>query len=136
MPPAPILREYLSYKFEDTPSFVATFDDLPLWSAPFGLFLLKHLELKKGITAIDVGSGAGFPLLELASRLGDSCKVYGVDPWKNANERTKQKILNYGMKNVEVLECSAEKVPLEDGSTDLIVSNLGINNFENPELVF
>jgi arsenite methyltransferase len=130
------LKEYLLYTFDDTPAFVSTFDELPLWSASFGLLLLKHLELKRGITVVDMGSGAGFPLLELASRLGESCRVYGVEPWKNANERTKQKIFRYGIKNVEVLECSAENVPLKDGSVDLIVSNLGINNFENPEVVF
>ncbi len=130
------MTEYLSYKFEDSENFVSTFDELPLWSASFGLLLLKHLELKPNLTVVDVGSGSGFPLLELAARLGTSCKLYGVDPWKNANERARKKIKNYGLSNVKILECSAEKIPLENNSADLIVSNLGINNFENPPLVF
>jgi ubiquinone/menaquinone biosynthesis C-methylase UbiE len=130
------MTNYLSYKFEDSENFVSTFDELPLWSASFGLLLLKHLELKPNLTVVDIGSGAGFPLMELAARLGTSCKLYGVDPWKNANERAKQKIKNYGLANVELFESSAEKIPLEDNSVDLIVSNLGINNFENPPVVF
>ena len=67
------MMEFLNYKFKDTPEFVNTFDELPLWSAPFGLLLLKHVELKPNLKVIDIGSGAGFPLLELASRLGNSC---------------------------------------------------------------
>ena len=63
------MTDYLKYKFQDTPEFVNTFDELPLWSASFGLLLLKHLELKPNLKVIDIGSGAGFPLLELAARL-------------------------------------------------------------------
>lgn len=130
------MTDYLSYQFEDSENFVSTFDELPLWSASFGLLLLKHLELKPDLTVVDIGSGAGFPLLELAGRLGKSAKLYGVDPWKNANERAKLKIKNYGLTNVELFESSAEKIPLPDHSVDLVVSNLGINNFENPPVVF
>lgn len=130
------MTDYLSYKFEDTPDFTETFDELPLWSASFGLLLLKHLELKPNITVIDIGSGAGFPLMELAGRLGRSCKLYGIDPWTNANDRANKKIKNYGLTNVEIINSSAEQLPFDDQSIDLIVSNLGINNFENPLTVF
>ncbi|MBK8448575.1 MAG: class I SAM-dependent methyltransferase [Saprospiraceae bacterium] len=94
------------------------------------------MELKSDQTVIDIGSGAGFPLLELAGRLGNSCKLYGIDPWKNANVRAHQKIENYGYSNVSIIEASAEQIPFENNTIDLIVSNLGINNFENPEIVF
>lgn len=126
------MLSYLSYKFEDTPEFISTFDELPLWSAPFGLLLLKHIEYKQGLTVLDTGSGAGFPLMEIAARLGSSSKCFGLDPWTNANNRAKQKIKNYGLTNVEVIEGSAEKIPFGENYFDLIVSNLGINNFGNP----
>ena len=130
------MTDYLKYKFNDSENFVNTFDELPLWSAPFGLLMLKHLELKPNLKVVDIGSGAGFPLLELASRLGNTCKLYGIDPWHNANNRAKEKIRNYGLTNVEIIECNAEQIPFEDNSIDLVVSNLGINNFNNPDLVF
>jgi arsenite methyltransferase len=130
------MLEFLNYTFEDSETFVQTYDELPLWSASFGLLLFKHLELKPNLTVIDIGSGTGFPLLELASRLGQSCKLYGVDPWENANKRIAIKIKNYGLNNVEIINNSAEKLSFEDNSIDLIVSNLGINNFDNPQLVF
>ncbi|HTF02857.1 MAG TPA: class I SAM-dependent methyltransferase [Bacteroidia bacterium] len=130
------MTEYLSYTFQDSEDFVSTFDELPLWSASFGLLLLKHLELKPNLKVIDIGCGAGFPLFELAERLGSSCTVYGIDPWTNATQRAKQKIKSYGLSNVEIIESSAETIPFEDNSIDLVVSNLGINNFENPPVVF
>jgi len=130
------MTEYLSYTFNDNEEFINTFDELPLWSASFGLLLLKHLELKPNLTVIDIGSGAGFPLMELAERLGKSCKLYGIDPWINANKRARQKIKSYQISNVELIESSAEKIPFEENSIDLIVSNLGINNFAQPQIVF
>jgi len=129
------MSEYLTYRFEDTPAFVSTFDELPLWSAAFGLLLLKHLDVKAGLTVLDLGSGTGFPLLELAGRLGHSCRLYGIDPWAHANERARQKIRNYGLRNVEIIESSAEHLPFDDASVDLIVSNLGLNNFTNVRTV-
>jgi len=127
---------YLQYTFEDTPEFISTFDEMPLWSASFGLLLLKHLELRPNLVVVDIGSGAGFPLLELAQRLGASSKCYGIDPWVNANNRAKQKIRNYGVSNAEIIESSAGQLPFDNASVDLIVSNLGINNFDNPPKVF
>jgi arsenite methyltransferase len=130
------MSDYLSYTFNDDETFISTFDEVPLWSASFGLLLLKHLRLQAGIKVIDIGSGAGFPLLELAGRLGDTCSLYGIDPWANANKRARQKIKNYGLKNVEIIDSSAENMPFENNSIDLIVSNLGINNFDRPKRVF
>jgi ubiquinone/menaquinone biosynthesis C-methylase UbiE len=130
------MTSYLNYQFKDTPEFVNTFDELPLWSASFGLLLLKHLQLKPNMKVLDIGSGAGFPLLELAQRLGKSCKCYGLDPWVNANERAKRKIHNYGVSNAEIIEGSAAAIPFKDGEIDLIVSNLGVNNFDDPQKVF
>jgi arsenite methyltransferase len=130
------MTDYLKYTFTDSPEMVSTFDEQPLWSAAFGLLLFKHLELKPNLTAVDIGSGAGFPLLELAERLGPSSRCYGVDPWHNANSRAKQKIKDYGLSHVQIIEESAEQLPFDDGTVDLIVSNLGINNFANPDRIF
>ncbi|HEY6625899.1 MAG TPA: class I SAM-dependent methyltransferase [Ignavibacteriaceae bacterium] len=107
---------------------VSVIDELPLWSAPFGLKLLEKIKYKKNITALDIGSGLGFPLLEIAMRLGNTCKLYGIDPWEAAVERTKIKIKIYGINNIELINGVAEKIPLPDNSVDLIFSNNGLNN--------
>jgi arsenite methyltransferase len=107
---------------------VSVIDELPFWSAPFGLKLLEKIDYRKSITALDIGSGLGFPLLEVAMRLGNTCKLYGIDPWEAAVERIKTKIRIYGITNVEMIIGVAEKIPLPDNSVDLIFSNNGLNN--------
>jgi arsenite methyltransferase len=113
--------------------FVSCIDELPLWSAPFGLNLLDAIEMKAGLKVLDVGCGCGFPLIEMAQRLGTTCSLKGIDPWETALGRVRLKILQYGITNVEVLNCRAETMPFEDGYFTLIVSNNGLNNVENPE---
>jgi ubiquinone/menaquinone biosynthesis C-methylase UbiE len=118
------------FNFNDKDT-VSVIDELPLWSAPFGLKLLDEIILKPNITVLDIGFGLGFPLLEVAQRFGKSSKVYGIDPWKAAIDRVKTKIKILGIENVELIEGVAENIPLPDNSVDLIVSNNGINNVQN-----
>lgn len=123
-----------SYNLNDA-EVVSVIDELSLWSAPFGLKLLDKINYRKNITAVDIGSGLGFPLLEVAMRLGNSCKVFGIDPWEAAVERTKKKIEIYGISNVKMISGVAEKIPLPDNSIDLIISNNGLNNVNNLKAV-
>ncbi len=121
------MKQHLKSTF-DPDTLVDVFDELPIWSAPFGLALLERVEYRQNITALDVGFGTGFPLTELAMRLGNSSVVYGIDPWKQAIARAKKKIAYYGITNVKIIEGVAESIPLDAGSVDLITSNNGINN--------
>jgi arsenite methyltransferase len=112
----------------DSSENISVFDELPLWSAPFGIRLFEQIRLRKNITALDIGFGAGFPLTELAMRLGKSCTVFGIDPWEAAIARTEEKLRHYGISHVKIIRGVAEEIPLQDNSVDLIVSNNGINN--------
>lgn len=128
------LKSYLSDNFELN-ELINVFDELPLWSAPFGLKLLENINYKQNITALDIGFGAGFPLTEIAMRLGNSSTVYGIDPWKETFQRVNQKIYYYGISNIKLIEGEAESIPLEDNSIDLITSNNGINNVSDIDTV-
>jgi len=129
------MKSYLNHTFstEDF-NLISVIDELPLWSAPFGLDLLNTVKLKANITALDVGCGLGFPLIELANRLGNSSKVFGIDPWERAVERVNLKIKTLDIKNVEIINGVAEKLPFDNNYFDLIVSNNGINNVNDMEL--
>jgi len=116
----------------DFENIISIDDELPLWSAPFGLKLLEHVIYKPDLTALDIGFGSGFPLIELAMRLGENARVYGIDPWKTAVDRTHEKIRRLGIANITVIEGPAESMPLENHSIDLITSNNGINNVRQP----
>ncbi len=121
------MKKYLSDSF-DYATLVDFYDEWPIWSAPFGLKLLDRIVYKPGITALDIGFGAGFPLIELAQRLGESSTVYGIDPWQAAIKRVQKKIRYFGISNIRIVEGHAESIPLKDRTVDLIVSNNGINN--------
>jgi SAM-dependent methyltransferase len=113
---------------------VSAYDELPLWAAPFGMRLLDTVRLGKNLRLLDVGFGTGFPILELAMRLGESSRAYGVDPWVAGIRRTRFKIERRGITNVEIVEGVAEKLPFEDGFFDRVVSNNGINNVQDMAL--
>ena len=126
------MDNYLKTKYDlNDKETVSVIDELPFWSAPFGLKLLEKINYRKNITALDIGSGLGFPLLEIAMRLGNTCKLYGIDPWEAALERIKAKIKVYGINNVELINGVAENIPLPDNSVDLIISNNGLNNVKD-----
>jgi arsenite methyltransferase len=120
----------------DDAALLSAQDDFPLWSAPFGLMLLDHIRLRPKIEALDIGFGSGFPLLELAQRLGNSSTVYGIDPHKAAHERTQYKMNVLKIENVQLIKGDASSMSFPDDTFDLIVSNLGVNNFDNPQKIF
>ncbi len=126
------MKDYLEHTFDpEDPQLVSVIDELPLWSAPFGLKLLETIKLKAGIHALDIGCGLGFPLIEVAQRLGNTSKVYGIDPWESVINRVNLKIQTYKLKNIVPVKGYAENLPFEDNFFDLIVSNNGINNVED-----
>ncbi|MBK6344524.1 MAG: class I SAM-dependent methyltransferase [Bacteroidales bacterium] len=111
----------------------SAYDELPLWSAPFGLKLLDAIDYSSSVVALDIGCGTGFPLLELAQRFGQASLFFGIDPWKEGLDQLQKKILCYEIENVVLLNAVAEKLPFEDEMFDLITSNNGLNNVESFE---
>lgn len=107
---------------------VSARDEMPLWSAPFGLALLEAVMLRPAMTVLDVGFGTGFPALELAERLGPTGRVVGVDPsWPGAL-RSRAKAHAYGEPRVVFVRSVAERLPVRSNAVDLVVSNNGFNN--------
>jgi arsenite methyltransferase len=106
------------------------YDEVPLWSVPFGLMLLDRVPMRSHQTILDVGAGTGYLSIELAQRC-DPSKVIAVDPWKAATIRFRRKIDYLGLKNIQIIEGDAANLELPADSVDVILSNLGINNFAN-----
>jgi arsenite methyltransferase len=116
-----------------SPALLAAYDEVALWSAMFGLLLLEEVPLNGATSVLDVGCGTGFPLIELAERLGPAAHVHGLDPWSAGLARAKEKIASRGTANVTLHEGNASSMPFADRTFDLIVSNLGVNNFDDRE---
>jgi arsenite methyltransferase len=111
------------------------YDELPVWSAPFGLLALDRIPLGRHLAILDVGCGTGYLAIEPAERCGPGSTVYAVDPWHAATQRLARKVAQRGLSNVVILEQDASTLDLQSDSIDIVVSNLGVNNFDNPTLV-
>lgn len=124
--------DFLQFEADfSSPGVVAAYDELPLWSAMFGLLLLEEVPLAGITVALDVGCGTGFPLIELADRLGPRAHVHGLDQWRPAMARAAAKVASRGTPNVTLHEGDAAAMPFAAATFDLIVSNLGVNNFDD-----
>ena len=120
-----------------TPAEIAAiYDEFSLWSPRFGALLFNNIPLQRGINILDVGCGTGFPMFELAQTYGASCRVTGIDIWKEALARAQAKLEVLGLTNVSTVEADGSKLPFAGGVFDLIVSNLGVNNFADPTAAF
>jgi arsenite methyltransferase len=110
------------------------YDETSFWSARFGALLFDHLKIVRGIRALDVGCGTGFPLIELAHRHGASSYFIGIDIWDDALRRSRLKLERHGLTNVDIIKADAVSMPFPTAYFDLVVSNIGINNFPDPAM--
>lgn len=84
-------------------------------------------ELRPGEVVLDLGSGAGFDCFLAANQVGATGRVIGVDMTPEMLERARQNATKGGYANVEFREGLIEKLPVEDGSIDVIMSNCVVN---------
>jgi len=93
-------------------------------------------QIKEGDVVLDLGSGAGFDCFLAAQRVGESGKVIGVDMTEEMIERAKENAEKYNYKNVEFRLGEIEKLPVEDNSIDVAISNCVINLVPGKEKAF
>ncbi len=92
--------------------------------------------VKQGEVVVDLGSGAGIDLLLAARRVGASGRVIGIDMTDEMIERARGAIAAAGAGNVEVRKGFIEKLPVEDATVDLVISNCVINLSPDKPRVF
>lgn len=130
------MTDYLSPAPDFTdPAVTEAYDELTLWSSHFGTLLLENLPMRRNMSVLDLGCGTGFPLLELANSLGRTCRLVGLDPWEAALRRADRKRQAYGLANVWLVKGDGSRMPFRSGEFDLVVSNLGLNNFDDPPTI-
>lgn len=115
----------------DSLQMATDYDQNSSWSPYFGELIFRNLPLRKNLCVLDVGCGTGYPCIELSQRLGSSSHVYGIDIWQAALERAQQKVDHFQINNVTLLNQNASSMSFPDEKFDVIVCNVGINNFES-----
>lgn len=93
-------------------------------------------SLKKGEVVLDLGSGAGIDVFIAAEKVGPKGRVIGVDMTKEMVSRAARLAKANGYDNVEFRLGEIEKLPVDDGSVDTIISNCVINLSTDKDKVF
>lgn len=97
-------------------------------------------RLKSGQVVVDLGSGAGKDVFLAARVVGEKGRVIGVDMTPEmlalARENAEKFREMTGIDNVEFREGTIEKLPVEDASVDVVISNCVINLSPDKPAVF
>jgi len=93
-------------------------------------------EIKEGDTVLDLGSGAGFDCFLASKKVGESGRVFGVDFSREMIKKAQNNAEKYGYSNVEFRYGDIEKLPVEDQSIDVVISNCVINLAPDKKKVF
>ncbi len=92
--------------------------------------------LQPGETVFDLGSGAGIDCFLAARKVGASGHVIGFDMTPEMIFKARSNALKVGLENVEFRLGEIERLPVESGSGDVIISNCVINLSPDKPAVF
>lgn len=87
----------------------------------------EFAQIKEGDTVVDLGSGAGNDVFVARAIAGETGRVIGIDFTMSMIQKAEENNRKLGFKNVEFKYGDIEKMPLEDNTADVIVSNCVLN---------
>jgi len=83
--------------------------------------------INEGERVLDIGCGAGVDTILAAMIIGPSGKAFGVDIVPEMLHRAEENLRMTDLKNVNFEKASGEKLPFENDSFDVVISNSVIN---------
>jgi len=97
-------------------------------------------RIKKGMTVLDLGSGAGKDVFIAAPLAGAKGKVIGVDMTPEMLKLAAKNLVKFtartGLANVEFRKGKIEKLPVKNAEADLVISNCVVNLSPDKAQVF
>jgi arsenite methyltransferase len=89
---------------------------------------VRYAYLQPGETVLDIGSGAGIDTILAARRVGPEGKAIGLDVVPEMSQRARTHASEAGVDTwTEFREGEMERIPLPDGSVDVVISNGVLN---------
>jgi arsenite methyltransferase len=92
--------------------------------------------LQPGEDVLDDASGAGMATLVAAQMVGATGSVTGIDMTPEMVAKARGSIADMGLGNVTIVEGSAEHLPFDDASFDVVISNGVIDLVPDKDAVF
>lgn len=101
--------------------------------APFARKIVECLAPLPGeATIVDLGTGPGLLPIEL-HKLWPQAKIIGVDPSAEMLNIARNNADEAGVANFETRVGTAEEIPIESNSVDLVVTQSSLHEWENPQ---
>ena len=97
---------------------------------------LSYAEVRPGQTVLDLGSGAGMDLILAGHAVGPTGRVIGIDMTDEMIARARNNVARAGLDNVEIRKGIIERLPVESGSVDWVISNCVISLSPEKQEVF
>ncbi|MEW5707893.1 MAG: MerC family mercury resistance protein [Pseudomonadota bacterium] len=83
--------------------------------------------IRPGDTVLDIGSGSGTDALIASRIVGPRGRVWALDMTPAMAQKLRRLVASLGIANLQVIEGSAEAIPLPDASVDVVTSNGVLN---------
>ncbi len=97
---------------------------------------INYAGALKGEICVDLGSGRGTDAMRLAEAVGSDGFVYGIDISEGMIRKARSSAERLGVKNVRFLNCTLEKIDLDDQIADVVISNCTINHSSDKQTVW
>lgn len=101
-----------------------------------GLLAMDRLKLLPGQRVLDLGCGSGRTTLELASRVGPSGEVVGLDISAEMLARGRERAARSGARNIEFLHADVQAHDFGTSRFDAAYSRFGVMFFIDPVAAF
>jgi precorrin-6B methylase 2 len=95
--------------------------------------LMSALQIRRGATVADIGSGTGYFTWRLAREVGPQGKVYAVDVQQSMLDLTKAAVDEHTLANVEYVLATDRNPRLPERSLDLVFVAYAYHEFGDPE---
>jgi arsenite methyltransferase len=87
----------------------------------------QHTNISEGNIVVDLGSGAGNDVFIARRLVGDTGRVIGIDMTQQMIDKANNNNAKLGFTNVEFRLGEIENLPVDDNTTDIVVSNCVLN---------
>jgi ubiquinone/menaquinone biosynthesis C-methylase UbiE len=93
--------------------------------------LIEKLNLKENLNFLDIGCGTGWAVGQVAKLVSGNGNFFGVDLSGKMIEKAKQNFKDH--ENFHFVQASAQAIPLENDTFDMIICTNSFHHYLHPE---
>lgn len=97
---------------------------------------INYAKPQPGEICVDLGSGRGNDVIRMAETVGETGHAYGIDISEGMIAKANANIAKFEVTNATILQAELEKLPFENNSTNLVISNCTINHSSDKQAVW